>query len=501
MALITFLVLLTAVVAVSVVAQRTGWSKENIALLIGAILAFFHIEAISWVHITPEFVIEWLLPILIMPAAFKIAFSDLRRSFSYVALLATVGVVVAATVGTGLLSMAIGLPFAVAALPAIAMAATDPISVIALLKRVGAPHRLGLLFEMEALFNDATAAVAFRSAMAVAAGGLAAGGSAEILGDFAIATFGGIAAGLILGMAGSMLHRLLDAPDTEVLLTVWLAFAAIATELLHLSGVLAVVTTALVLGNVGRKTGMGPQTRMAVRTTWDVVEHAAVVLVFLLIGLELNPALLREHWQVGLMAIPISLLMRAVSVYLVTFIHNRFSRERIPMPYQHVLIWGGVRGAVSLALVIGLPASLPYASDIKVMVYMVVIFNILAQGMTVGVLLRGLGLSTTNRFHEAQEHLLLRRGVLLAQLAELDRVSAPGQIDQEARAALTGELEAISSELDGLWEEHPELKATSRQDLEERLATAGLDYLSLHHPSAEAGKRLSTKLYEKLVEK
>lgn len=507
----TFLALLAAVVVVSVVATRTGWSKEVIALLLGAALAPFHLRPIAGVHITPEFVMIWLLPLLLMPAAFKIAFSELRRVAGYVTLMASLAVLVAAAAGTLLFAWLLRLPPALAALPAVALAATDPISVIALLKRVGGPHRLGLMFELEALLNDATAAVVFRTALAM--GGVVAAGhpGTEVeaglaaVTQFGIATGGGILFGLATGLIASWVHRLINAPAAEVLLTVFLAFAAIYAETWHFSGVIAVVVAALVLGNVGRVHGMSPQTRVAVHHFWEAVEYGGVVLVFLLIGLELDREQVVQYLPAGLIAIGVSVVVRALSVYGVTGLYNLLSKDRVPLNYQHALTWGGLRGAVSLALVLSisdrllLPGGTPAAPLLRVTVYAVVLFDILVQGTTMAPLLRRWRLVEGRRVDQALRHLLLRHSLAHAQLRQLGAEGVPATISAAARAELEEQLTEVEGQLDGLFRDHPELLGEARHRLQERLALAGLDHLAeqvTRDPeNADAAERFYSRLY------
>ncbi len=494
----TFLILLALVVAVSLIAQETGKSKELVAIFFGLALTPFSLTAIKGVHITPEFVIEWLLTVLITPAAVKIGFGELRRTFTYVSLLATVGVLTAAGVGTFALAHFLKLPLYVAALPAVALAATDPITVISLLKSARAPHRLALLFDLEALFNDATAAVAFRSALAFAAAGGAVAGSAatEALSGFVIATLGGIAAGVVIGLVGSWIHRMIDEPSIEVLLTVLIAFASMSVELLHVSGVLAVVVSAMVLGNVGKKHGMSAQVRLAVKHFWEAVEHGAVVLVFLLIGKDMNWQLVQDFWWAGLIAIPISLVMRSASVYLVTGLYNLFAREKVSRPFQHALVWGGVRGAVSLALVLGLPDTIPYAGMVKVAVYAVVLFNILIQGTTMGALLRRLDLVGDRRIDHAHQRLLLSYRLVSHQLKQLASLDLPGPIVGPKRSELEANKKEIESQLLGIWEAHPELLGQARNEINTKLAAASLDFLAEHGMINPAEDREAQELAE-----
>ena len=161
---------------------------------------------------------------------------------------------------------------------------------------------------------------------------------------------------------------------------------------LHLSGVIATASAGLVLGNFGAKKGMSVRTRAAMQSFWEYISFVMNSLVFVLIGLEIHVRELLGNWTSVLLAISAVLLGRALSVSLLVPMSNRFA-EKIPLRWQHVIVWGGLRGALALALALSLNSAFPYRELILTLTFGVVVFSILAQGLTIKPLLRILRLA------------------------------------------------------------------------------------------------------------
>jgi CPA1 family monovalent cation:H+ antiporter len=196
---------------------------------------------------------------------------------------------------------------------------------------------------------------------------------------------------------------------------------------LHFSGVLAVVAAGLVNGNMGPQ-GMSPTTRIVLFNFWEYVAFLANSLVFLLISLQVNVPSLLAAWQPILWAIGAVLAARVVVVYGMGWIMNRFV-EPISLNWQHVLTWGGMRGAISLALVLSLPIALgPERELLQVMAFGVVLFTLLVQGTTMSPLLRRLRIVTRNQAQEEYEMRHARLVALRAGGEHLDRMHSEGLI-------------------------------------------------------------------------
>ena len=274
-----------------------------------------------------------------------------------------------------------GTTWTVALLFAALIAATDPVSVVALFRRLGVSDRLTTMIDAESLFNDGTAAVVF----AIVLGAVAEGGSwtaGEAVGQFAWMTAGGLAIGLAVGYAASFLHRRLDDHLVEITLSTIVAYGSfLLGQWLDMSGVVACVTAAVVLGNYGRRSAMGPVTRATMSTVWEYAAFVANSLIFLLIGLSIDLGTITDNVGLVLIGFAVVLVGRAVTVYGYG-LASRLAGRRLPLRWQHMLFWGGMRGTIALALVLSVPASVSGRPTLRVLTFGVVLMSLVLQGFT-----------------------------------------------------------------------------------------------------------------------
>jgi CPA1 family monovalent cation:H+ antiporter len=326
------------------------------------------------------------VPPLVFEAAFHLNIKDLRYDLAPILALAIPGVLITTGLVGLVVSLGTGSPLSQTLVFGALVAATDPVAVVALFRTLGVPKRLQVLLEGESLFNDGTAIVIFNLMVTIAITGHFS--LIDSLLDFAFVSGGGLVIGMLLGMLFAQITRRIDDPLIETTLTGVLAFGSyLVAEEIHVSGVLAVVAAGLVAGNVGPR-GMSPSTRVLVFNFWEIMAFLANSLVFLLIGLQIDLYALIANWQIIMWAIFAVLAARAVSVYGLSWVGHG-----IPGRYKHVLYWGGLRGAISLALAISLPLRLgPLRNDIKTMAFGVVLFTLLFQGLTMRPLIRKMGL-------------------------------------------------------------------------------------------------------------
>ncbi len=382
---IEILLLVAAVVAM--VAQRLRVPYTVGLVAAGVALALTHYQ--PGFALTKSLIFTALLPPLIFEAAFALPWPDLKRDFAPVLLLSTGGVLLAATLTAAGMHFAAGWEWPAAALFGALIAATDPVSVIAVFKEAGLRGRLRLLVEAESLFNDGTAAVLFGLVLAVTVGGqtLTPGGVAL---NLLLSIGGGILCGLIVGGAALLLAGQTEDHLIEITFTTVAAYGSfLLAEHFHLSGVLATLACGLLLGNVGSLGSFSDRGHEAVTSFWEYAGFVANSLIFLLIGIRVA----REPFSGFVMplAIAVVTLGRAAAVYPLCAL-LRFSRWRIEARHQHVLFWGGLRGALALALVLGLPTNTPRRDEITAVAFGVVAFSIVVQGITMSPLLRRLGL-------------------------------------------------------------------------------------------------------------
>ncbi len=346
------------------------------------------------VEVPPEIFLGLLVPPLVFEAAFHLRARDLLKNLTTILTLAIPGVLLTTLLVSGVVAWGTGFPIGVALVFGALVAATDPVAVVALFRSLGVPKQLEVLLEGESLFNDGTAIVVFNLMVAVTISGVFE--PLNALFEFLIVAGGGLAVGFIISLLISQAIRFIDDPRIETTLTTVVAFGSyIIAEQFHVSGVLAVVAAGLVSGNMGPQ-GMSPTTRILVFNFWEYAAFLANSVVFLLIGFQIDLQLLVSNWQVILWAILAVLVARAVSIYGLSWVGRG-----IPTRFKHVLFWGGLRGAISLALAISLPESLGiYRGEIQAMAFGVVLFTLLVQGMSMKPLINRMGLI---RRSEAQE--------------------------------------------------------------------------------------------------
>lgn len=270
---------------------------------------------------------------------------------------------------------------------------TDPIAVLGILKEARIDKRLEIRIVGESLFNDGIAVVVFVSLLQIARFGAAQATPGVIGHLFLVEAVGGLALGAVLGYATFWALRSIDNYQVEVMITLALVMGgtALATAL-HTSGPLAMVVAGLIVGDQGRELGMSDLTREYLDKFWELVDEIFNAVLFVLIGLEmLILDINRTTLLVGLVAIVVVLLARWASVGLPLALLRRF----YPFDRQilRVLTWGGLRGGISVALALSLPDSMPRDLIVGV-TYVVVIFSIIGQGLTIGPLVKKLGLST-----------------------------------------------------------------------------------------------------------
>jgi CPA1 family monovalent cation:H+ antiporter len=341
------------------------------------------------IQLTPELILAIFVPPLLFEAAFHLDLARLRHNLLPIVTLAVPGVLITTLIIGSITAIGVGLPLTTAMVFGALLAATDPVSVMAFFRQLGAPRQLTLIVESESLFNDGTAAVIFRIALAVALGG-----QFNLIGSlssFLWLAVGGLVVGGLLGWVVSLLIARVDDYLIETTLTTILAYGAyLVAERLHVSGVLAVVAAGLINGNIG-PAGMSPTTKIVIFNFWEYVAFVANSLVFLLIGLDIDVNRIGANIGPILWSIAAVLISRAVVVYGLSWIVHRINRE-MPTPHRHVLFWSGLRGAISLALVLSLPMNLPQRDLLAVMAFGVVLFTLLAEGTTMQFLLKWLGL-------------------------------------------------------------------------------------------------------------
>ncbi|MEP7206058.1 MAG: sodium:proton antiporter [Casimicrobiaceae bacterium] len=344
----------------------------------------------------PELVFHGMLGLLLFAGSLHIDWSDIAGERWTIGTLATIGVTLSTLIVGGLLYYVaqwagFGLPFMHCLLFGALISPTDPIAVLGVLRTLAVPKRLETRIAGESLFNDGTGVVVFLTLLGIATG---TGGEAPtitgVAGLLAMEIFGGVAIGLAVGFLGFFLLRGIDSYAVEILITLAMATGGYAVaELVHVSAPIAAVVMGLVIGNHGRRFAMSERTRLRLFEFWEVIDDVLNLVLFGLIGLEviaLSPYVLQV--VPALIAIPLVLVSRWISVGLPLLAMYRLlhaSKNDI-----RILTWGGLRGGISVALALSLPA-IEGREVILSATYGVVLFSILVQALTLPRLLRKLG--------------------------------------------------------------------------------------------------------------
>jgi Na+:H+ antiporter len=383
-------ILLLVACLIAMISRRLGLPYS--VGLVGAGLLIALIPNAPNLPLSRDLIFNVFLPPLVFEAALQLRWKEFRRELPVTLTLAFVGVGLAAAVVAAGLHYGLGWSWIGAGLFAVLIAATDPVAVIAAFKEMDADERLSMLVESESLLNDGVAAVAFVVLATIAAGTAATVGT--VIPTFLWTLFGGIAIGAAISGAILLLAGRTSDPLVEITLTTVAAYGSfLIAEHFHASGVLASLTAGLMVGNLGKIGAISDAGRPHVLAAWEFFAFLANSFVFLLIGMQLaGVPISRLGWETAGAAILLVLIGRAVAVYPLSNLF-RASALKVPAGFQHVLFWGGLRGALALALALAVPASVPERGAIILSSFVVVAFSIFVQGLTMPRLIRRLGLT------------------------------------------------------------------------------------------------------------
>jgi len=339
--------------------------------------------------LTKDLIFTALLPPLLFEAAFYIPWAKVRRDISVIVILASLGVVLSAWVTALGMHYLANWPWLSAMLFGVLIAATDPVSVIATFKEARAKGRLLVLIEAESLLNDGTAAVAFGVVVALASGLQLT--PFDVIAMLVKTVCGGVLCGGSVALGALLLVGRTEDHLVEITITTIAAYGSfLLADHFGMSGVLATITAGLVMGNFTSLNAISDRGKEAVHAFWEYAAFVANSFVFLLIGMHEGHQRFDAIWFPASIAIVLVTLGRAVSIYPCCLLFSR-SSLRVTMKHQHVLLWGGLRGAVALALALGLPPEVPLREEIVTVSFAVVAFSVFVQGMTISPFLRRIG--------------------------------------------------------------------------------------------------------------
>ena len=500
-----FLLVLSVSLSVATISRISPWFRKIpytlLLVIVGLGLAFVNVRL---VNLSPELILEIFLPPLLFEAAWNIRWRDLKRDLVPVSLFAIIGVVISVVGIAFAINKLTGLPLTTALLVGASLSATDPISVIALMRELGADKRLKTLMEGESLFNDGVAVVAFSLLVGLPLG----------TEEFALSTtfarfctFVGIGIGIgcLVGFGISFATQRFDLPLVEQSLTLVSAYGTyLIVEELGGSGVIGVVTVGLILGNFGSRIGMNPRTRLIVSEFWDFIAFFVNSIVFLLIGDQINFGRLEQSLNLIVVTIGAVLLTRAIAIYGLGALSNGLANSKIGWREQTVLWWGGLRGSVSVALALSVPVVLDGRQDIIDAVFGVVLFTLLVQGLTTQVLLEKLNLIGDQPIRQKYSEALARRVALNRVQDYLTEAARDEEIDTEfahyQKELVQAQLEGIQKEIDELLNKYPQLQTLGMEQIREKMLDIEADTYAEFIRAGRLNERLSPLMQQILVQ-
>jgi monovalent cation:H+ antiporter, CPA1 family len=450
-------------------------------VIIGLVCGVLHI--FPAVEMTPELILLVFLPALLFEASWNLNITELKQNWLPITILSTVGVLISATTVAFSMYHAGGIDLSTAFLFGAMISATDPISVLALFRKMGMDKRLTMILEGESLFNDGTAVVLFKLILALVISN-AAFSLPSTIGNFFVVVLGGATVGTVIGYAASRLTNFFDDHLLEITLTTIVAYGSfLVSEQLQVSPVIAVLAAGIVLGNYGSRTAMSPTTRIAVNSFWEYAAFLVNSFVFLLIGLQVKAELLVKYAPLIGCAILATMLSRALVVYgLTPFVHTK--KQPIPFNWRHLLYWSGLRGSLSMAMALSLPATLPGREAIVITTFGVVLFTLLVQGLTIEPLVKFLKVRPSNERLLIYQRLKARLVASTKATEFVDKQYSSGHISKQAHKEVADELgaaqKAILKDLDDMHLSDASLKHMESLELQKAVLDLKKDcYMSL----------------------
>jgi monovalent cation:H+ antiporter, CPA1 family len=463
------LILILVMIAAGITAIAKKFKKPYpIALVIvGTIIGLVNIpvleplkQFITEGEIFNFVIITLFLPALLGEASLKLPFSHLKENKQPILALAFGGTLLSFIIigfaSIWLLDFSIPAAFVFAAL----MSATDPVSVLSIFKSLGVNKRLATVIEGESLFNDGLAVVLFKISAFYLLTYIELGveGAGYGIWEFVKVISLGLIIGGSLGYGFSLLTKYFDDYPLEIIFSLILFYGSfILAESIHASGVIAVVVAALIFGNYGARIGMSPTTKLNINNFWEVAALLANSLVFLMVGLEITRINLADKWGIIFIAILIVLIARSFAVYTsLNFIKN------FPNSWKHIINWGGLKGSLSIALVLSLPRDFTGREEILILAFSVVLFSLVVQGLSIKTLLSLLGVNKKDEGYREYEELIARGHRFEIAIIEINKVKKnlfiTEKVSREIINQYENELTKLHDEMEQLLGKYPDLK-------------------------------------------
>ena len=408
---------LVLILGLSLIAQAVAkWLSMPLASIL-VLLGFITSELVVYAGIDTgiradnfqSIIFYVFIPVLVFESAYNIDKQQLKDNLLVVLFLAVISMLFTCLIAAVLLFYGIahetGFPWLAALITGAILAATDPVAVVDKLREMKAPKRISVLLEGESLFNDASAIVLFGLflSMATATDSVASINTIHSMLDvavsFLIIFFGGALTGLLVGLLFGFLQKRVKQPVLTGVMSLIVAYGSyILAEYFMVSGIMSTLFAALSFSMLSESKDKLPDeqkndSQVAItgnKYLWSMLSHVANVSVFLIVGVVITLEMFEQRWLAMLIAIVSLLVARAISVYGVLLFFAFFKKLKVPFLSQTVLVWGGLRGAVTLALALSLPTSLDYWWTIQSIAFGVVMFSLFVQAPTMSLLARKL---------------------------------------------------------------------------------------------------------------
>jgi CPA1 family monovalent cation:H+ antiporter len=371
-----FLVVLgIAATMLRLVSRTTSTLPYPVLLAIGGVLIGL-IPGTRLPPIGPDLILLAFVPGLVFEASLALDLHEMWRRVVPISLLATIGVFLTVIVIGIPAHFGLGLDWASAILLGSIVAATDPIAVVNLLRQVGAPAGLKAILEGESLFNDGTGVAVFAAVLGTILTGHPSLLDAGV--RFVLVTAGGVAIGVAAGLAGVVLLRLVREAELEILITLILAYGSyLAADIVHASGVVSVVSAGIVVARFASQTGRLKGSQLI--GFWNLLAFILNAILFLMVGIALPTNRLAGYAGLALGAYLIMFAARAIPVYALLGLAD-IRGSTIPWSWRHMTFWGGMRGALSVALALSVAASPQVNPEVSVIAYGMVVLSLVVQG-------------------------------------------------------------------------------------------------------------------------
>lgn len=510
--ILSIILLLIIACGVSLLLMRVKMPYSTALVVAGLAIGYFNL--IPGIRLEPDVVMYIFLPILLFEGAISTNLTRLKENFWPIFVLSVPGVALSILVIGSLVHFLLGLPWVLSFLLGSIIAPTDTISILSILKTLKIPPRLATIMEGENLFNDGAALVLFRTLLGLLFTQQV--NYPEVAVGLAFSILGGLAIGFGLGYLASLIIKPVKDNMVEIMITAVLAIGSylVAESFhigpLHASGVIAVVTSGLVIGSYGWKNALSPATQIALGSFWQFAGFIVNSLVFLMVGISADiHAILSNPATLGMIAILFLIMLagRILTIYPSFWITNRLTPALVPARWQHIFVWGNIKGSISLALVLALPPSTPQRELLVSLAFGVVLSSLILQGLTLRNFIRWLKvdlLPTVQLEYEKKTgQILISRQVQ----EELARIHEEGLISRDVYNHLRSRYQIFANraerELKKMQEAAPTLEEEEFLTVEERMVKLEKNIITnaLREGilSYEAAKELLDKTDNRLV--